>query len=108
MHEYNKPLISLIICTYNRDKYLPEALESIRLQTVDSNKFELLIIDNNSTDNTSLIAKNFIKLNTGLTVKYIFELNIVVESIHQLFIQHPRALVLLRSNQVKISPKNVR
>lgn len=67
--------ITLIICTYNRDKYLPEALESIRKQTIDATAFQLVIVDNNSTDNTALIAKNFITANPHLNVKYAFETN---------------------------------
>lgn len=67
--------ISLVICTYNRDKYLPEALESIRKQDADLDQFELIIIDNNSTDNTATISKSFIKNNPGVSVSYYFEKN---------------------------------
>jgi len=67
--------IALLICTYNRDKYLPEALQSIRQQTLDANLFEALIIDNNSTDNTAEIATKFINDNPSLNIKYLFEKN---------------------------------
>lgn len=67
--------ISLVICTYNRDKYLPEALESIRRQTLPAGKFQLVIVDNNSTDNTARIASDFIAANPHLNVKYAFEGN---------------------------------
>ncbi len=65
--------IALVICTYNRDKYLPEALESIKNQTFDKGKFQLLIIDNNSTDKTANISKDFISKNPSLNIKYCFE-----------------------------------
>lgn len=67
--------LSLIICTYNRDKYLLEALQSIKAQTVDNSTFELIIVDNNSTDNTGIIAKQFIVINPQLNIKYVFETN---------------------------------
>lgn len=67
--------ISLVICTYNRDKYLPEALESIRFQAAPKNLFEIIIIDNNSTDKTASIAQNFIKNNPDLQANYFFEKN---------------------------------
>jgi glucosyl-dolichyl phosphate glucuronosyltransferase len=67
--------ISLVICTYNREKYLPEGLESIRQQNLPAHKFQLIIVDNNSTDNTAAIASNFIKANPGLNIKYVFEAN---------------------------------
>jgi len=66
-------LLSLVICTYNRDKYLPQALESISRQQFDSSKFELLIVDNYSTDNTASISKTFIEAHPELNVRYIFE-----------------------------------
>ncbi|MBG9377462.1 glycosyltransferase family 2 protein [Panacibacter sp. DH6] len=67
--------ISLIICTYNRDRYLPEALESIRLQTAEPGSFQLVIVDNKSTDNTHKIAQTFIRNNPHLNVKYVLETN---------------------------------
>ncbi len=67
--------ISLVICTYNRCRYLPEALESIRLQTLEAAKFELIIVDNNSTDDTAVISQNFIKANPALLVRYCLETN---------------------------------
>ena len=47
--------LSIIICTYNRDKYLPDALESIRRQSLDRSKVELIVVNNNSTDQTEAI-----------------------------------------------------
>lgn len=67
--------ISLVICTYNRDTYLPEALESIRNQVADRQLFELVIVDNKSTDNTAAISKAFIENNPDLHVSYYFEKN---------------------------------
>lgn len=75
MH-YDKDIhISLVICTYNRDKYLPEALESIKLQSASADSFQLIIVDNKSTDNTASIAQNFILNNPHLNVKYALETN---------------------------------
>ncbi len=67
--------ISLVICTYNRATYLPEALESIRLQTAPKAVFELVIVDNNSTDNTAAISQAFIANNPDLQITYVFETN---------------------------------
>jgi len=54
---------------------LPEALESIRAQTISPQKFELIIIDNNSTDDTAQISRNFIASNPQLNARYYFEEN---------------------------------
>ena len=67
--------ISLVICTYNRCRYLPEALESITKQTLQGERFELIIVDNNSTDDTAAIAQQFIALHPELNARYCFEEN---------------------------------
>jgi len=48
--------ISLIIPTYNAQKYLPTLLNKLKEQ---STEFELIIIDSSSTDNTVEIAKEY-------------------------------------------------
>lgn len=53
--------ITIAICTYNRGEIISEALQSLLNQTVPSSEFVLLIIDNNSTDNTEDILKDFSK-----------------------------------------------
>ena len=67
--------ISLVICTYNRCRYLPEALESIRKQNLPAEKFELIIVDNNSTDDTAAIVKEFISQHPAMNLHYCFEAN---------------------------------
>ncbi len=67
--------ISLIICTYNRSGYLPGSLESINLQTIDKRWFEVVVIDNASTDDTAQIVQNFISQNPSIHISYHFEKN---------------------------------
>jgi len=50
-------LISIIIPTFNEEKFLPNLLESIRRQTF--RKYEIIIADNFSKDKTREIAKRF-------------------------------------------------
>lgn len=69
------PKISVIICTYNRDKFLPGALEALTRQTLSKNLFEIIIVNNNSTDNTETISKQFIDEHKDLNVKYFVETN---------------------------------
>ena len=52
-----KELVSITIPTYNSEKTLRRALQSIRAQTYPN--IELILIDSNSTDNTLKIAEDF-------------------------------------------------
>tara|TARA_B100001093_G_C26826257_1_gene1014161 strand:+ start:592 stop:1641 length:1050 start_codon:yes stop_codon:yes gene_type:complete len=51
--------ISIIIVTYNEESNIRKCLESISKQNYPSNLLEILIIDDNSTDDTVKIAKEF-------------------------------------------------
>jgi glycosyltransferase involved in cell wall biosynthesis len=61
-----KPLISVILPVYNADKYLVEALESLRYQTYPH--FEVIAIDDASTDLSYKILKNYAKLDSRFHV----------------------------------------
>lgn len=50
------PQLSVVVCTYNRAELLGECLESLAVQTVERSRFEVIVVDNNSTDNTSQVA----------------------------------------------------
>ncbi|MCO6498084.1 MAG: glycosyltransferase family 2 protein [Chitinophagaceae bacterium] len=69
------PSISLVICTYNRCKYLPAALKSVAEQNCSANLFELIVVDNASTDETATIAQDFIAAHPGLNIRYVYEGN---------------------------------
>lgn len=52
------PKVSVIVPVYNEENYILKTLEALRLQTY-ANK-EIIIVNNNSTDNTEVIIKAFI------------------------------------------------
>ncbi|MDN4495103.1 glycosyltransferase family 2 protein [Ureibacillus aquaedulcis] len=52
----NKPFVSVIIPTYNRANQVLEAIQSVLNQTYQD--FEILVIDDNSSDNTSQIIND--------------------------------------------------
>ncbi|MFM6928216.1 MAG: glycosyltransferase family 2 protein [Bdellovibrio sp.] len=60
----NTPSVCVLMNCYNSDKYLKEALDSVFAQTYQS--FEILFIDNQSTDQSSRIAQSY-----GEKVRYI-------------------------------------
>jgi glycosyltransferase involved in cell wall biosynthesis len=56
-----KPLVSVIIATYNSDPFIVETLESIKTQTY--NNIELIITDDASKDKTIEICRQWIRQN---------------------------------------------
>jgi|GEM_PF-380971 glycosyltransferase involved in cell wall biosynthesis len=54
-----KPLISIVVATYNGDKYLAKQLDSLISQTYSN--FEIIVSDDSSTDKTQTILENYSK-----------------------------------------------
>ena len=54
------PEISLIIPTYNVEKYISQALQSVKDQTLNPAKYEVIIFDDGSTDNTNYVIQSCI------------------------------------------------
>lgn len=52
-----KNSISVIIPAYNEEKFIERSLESLKEQTLQPS--EILVVDNNSTDDTARIAKQY-------------------------------------------------
>ena len=49
--------LSIIIPTYNAENYLLEAINSIKNQTIGFDNIEIILVDDNSSDNTKAILK---------------------------------------------------
>lgn len=56
--EENDVMVSVIVLTYNHEKYIRQALDSILLQEVDF-KYEILVGDDASTDTTAVIIRDY-------------------------------------------------
>jgi glycosyltransferase involved in cell wall biosynthesis len=53
------PVLSVIISTYNREEYLHLSLNSLVGQTLAKQAFEIIVVNNNSTDGTAQIVKSY-------------------------------------------------
>ena len=54
------PLVSILIASYNKEKYLKRCLESCLKQTYKN--IEIIMVDNESSDNSYLIASKYKKI----------------------------------------------
>lgn len=52
------PVISVVIPAYNEENYLPACLKSVFKQDFDQ-PYEVIVVDNNSTDQTAAVARRF-------------------------------------------------
>lgn len=64
--ETPQPLVSVLMTAYNREKYIEDAIDSV-LESTYSN-FELIIVDDCSTDRTVEIIRNYEKNDTRIKV----------------------------------------
>lgn len=58
--KYN-PKISVIVPVYNVERYIPKGIDSLLNQTLDPKFFEVIIIDDCSTDNSLEVCKRTLK-----------------------------------------------
>ncbi len=65
--------LSIVICSYNRAKYIGDALDSLYNQTSSLSEFEVLLVDNNSTDGTPGIYKTWREHNPDGNFQYLSE-----------------------------------
>ena len=77
--------VSILMPVYNGEKYLSEAIESALAQTYQN--FELLIVNDGSTDNSAAIIKPFLK---DSRVIYIEQKNAGVAAARNTAIKHAR------------------
>lgn len=67
-------MISIIVCTYNRDCYIRKTLDCLAKCDADRTDFEILLIDNNCTDNTANICHEFeVEWSGKLNYRYFVE-----------------------------------
>ncbi len=62
--------ISVIICTYNRANSLEDTLYCLTKQSYKHNNWELIVVDNNSNDNTKDIINKYKKILPNLTYQF--------------------------------------
>lgn len=53
----DRPLVSVLLCTYNDERYINDAIESILNQSYKN--FEFIILNDGSTDNTKAIIQSY-------------------------------------------------
>lgn len=63
-------MLSVLICTYNRAKYIANLLESIAANDLPKPKYEIVLVDNNCTDNTREVCQAFRAQHADVSFRY--------------------------------------
>ena len=71
-----EPLVSVIVCTYNRAKLLEKTLLSLIDQDLGGAAYEIIVVDNGSSDNTRALVEEVAK--SSEKIRYIHEARVGV------------------------------
>lgn len=85
-----KPLVSVVLCTYNDELYIRETIDSVLNQTF--NDFEFIIWNDGSTDGTEQIVKSY----DDARIRYFCHENTGVGRAAQLACEHVKAKYIAR------------
>ena len=66
------PLISAVLCSYNRAPLLARALAALTAQTLGTEQFEVVLIDDGSSDDTAQVAAHFAPF---MNLRYVYQPN---------------------------------
>ena len=66
--------LSLIIATYNRADYMTRTLNSLTNQSLGSELFEIIVVNNNSTDHTAEVCRSFAEAQPELNFTMVTEI----------------------------------
>jgi glycosyltransferase involved in cell wall biosynthesis len=92
------PKVTILVPTYNRAEFLPKALESIPTQTYTD--FEVIILDDASTDNTKEIIEPFLKDTRLRIITHLHNLGIAKNRNHGISIAKGVYIAMLDSDDV--------
>lgn len=98
------PEVSVVISTHNRCDLLPEAVASVLGQEDGSPSFELIVVDNNSTDATRVVVEALIP-RAGGRLRYAFERRQGLSHGRNAGIAHARGrVVAFTDDDVRVAP----
>jgi len=98
--------ITIVIPTYNRAHLIRKTLKSLTEQNYPKELYEILVVDNNSTDNTAQVI-NELSVNSGGIINYIFEGRQGSHFARNCSVDHAKGDILYFTDDDMIADKNV-
>ncbi|HET7217916.1 MAG TPA: glycosyltransferase [Vicinamibacterales bacterium] len=98
------PALSIVLATFNRAAELPHAIDSALRQTAPAERYELIVVDNNSPDETAATIHAIAGQHPG-RVRYVLETRQGVSYARQAGIDAARApIIAFFDDDVRVSP----
>ena len=105
MQETETPIVSVITPTFNRASELELLINSIQNQTFDHSKYEMIIADDGSTDETDKLLKNMENV-VDFKLKFVTQENMGPGAARNLGIQNSQGeLILFIDSDCEADPK---
>ncbi len=96
----HRPLFSVTIPTCNRQPILKKCLQALERQSISSHEFEIIVVDDGSSDSTEAFCKNF---NPQFEFHYMRQLNAGAGAARRRAVRHARGTFLLFLNDDSIA-----
>ena len=95
--------VSVVIGTYNRCQLLPGAIKSLLAQQSEGVRFEIIVVDNNSTDETREVV-NFFR-QSDPPMRYVFEPQQGISHARNAGVIHSRSpIVAFTDDDIRVAP----
>ena len=98
--------VSIIIPTYNRSTMIEKTLHSFLNQTLDERQYEIIVCDNNSSDDTKKVVSNIIEIYPK-RVRYLFEPRQGVHFARNTSAKHASGDILYFTDDDMVAEKNL-
>lgn len=102
--ESSHPLVSVIIPTYNRAGILKKCLSAIALQHFPFGSFEIIVVDDGSSDNTEEVVR---QVSSRFEIRYFHQNNSGPAAARNRGVQHARSELILIMNDDAIAADNL-
>lgn len=88
-------MLSIIICTYNRERYIYNVLKSLAENVFPKDKYEIILVNNNCTDATEKECLRFEKDFRSVSFRIVYELTQGLSSARNKGIREARGDILI-------------
>ncbi len=84
-------ILSVVVPIYNKAEYLPALFTSLMNQGLEASDFEILLVDDGSSDKSGELCREFVERHKDYNIRYIFQQNAGVSAARNTGIENAKA-----------------